>query len=148
MLYFVRWLVSPATLEFLVASTHYGAMGTRSDDDWLLRDKYKGHQSAAFMADRARLATGEPLGYVIGWVPFLDCAIWLKTRPLIPRPETEFWVARAIAQMRKDEIVKPRVLDLCAGSGCVEAPSAQNALRALLLLMGGIESYRFCAAFG
>jgi len=94
-------------------------MGTRSDAEWLLRDKYNGHQSAAFMADRARLATGEPLGYVIGWVPFLDCAIWLKTRPLIPRPETEFWVARVIAQMRKDEIVKPRVLDLCAGSGCI-----------------------------
>ncbi len=98
---------------------------------WLLKEKYHGEKSEAFFADCARLRAGEPLAYVIGSIPFLDSTIYLDSHPLIPRPETEFWVEKAIAAIRK---TLPRqglgpalglasgdvsILDLCAGSGAI-----------------------------
>lgn len=58
-----------------------------------------------------------PEAYVLGHVPFLGATIWLDSRPLIPRTETEWWVERAIQEVQKRE--HPKVLDLFAGSGCV-----------------------------
>lgn len=96
---------------------------------WLLRDKY-GLSAAQIdhtpfeklplevVTDVARLVVGEPLAYVIGWVPFLDFRIDLRKRTLIPRPETEFWVAK----LMKEGVGKrepSRILDLCCGSGCI-----------------------------
>lgn len=107
------------------------------DEQWLLKEKYGGvendlsaDQSAGFEADCQRLAASEPLGYVIGQVPFLDCEIWLDSHPLIPRPETEYWVEKAISNIRTSAKGSPsqtgegepfaiRVLDLCAGSGAI-----------------------------
>ena len=73
--------------------------------DWLLAEKYHGKKTAGFFADCERLAAGEPLAYIIGHAPFLNCQIWLDSRPLIPRPETEFWVENAITELRK--IISP-----------------------------------------
>jgi release factor glutamine methyltransferase len=89
------------------------------EEAWLLKEKYHGEKSDAFFADCKRLALGEPLGYLIGYSPFLNCKIWLDSHPLIPRPETEYWVEKAIAEINHRTISSPRVLDLCAGSGCI-----------------------------
>ncbi|MBP6923995.1 MAG: peptide chain release factor N(5)-glutamine methyltransferase [Candidatus Pacebacteria bacterium] len=89
------------------------------EETWLLKEKYHGEKSDAFFADCKRLALGEPLGYLIGYVPFLDCKIWLDSHPLIPRPETEFWVEKAITQIGAEATKSLRILDLCAGSGCI-----------------------------
>lgn len=89
-----------------------------NDTSWLLREKYGGNETPAYFRDCARLAAGEPLAYVIGHVPFLDATIRLDSRPLIPRAETEYWVRDAIGYMRS-AYAQPRVLDLCAGSGCI-----------------------------
>ena len=59
----------------------------------------------------------EPEAYKIGWVPFMHAKIWLDSRPLIPRTETEFWTERAIEEIKS--IPNARVLDLCAGSGAI-----------------------------
>lgn len=88
-------------------------------EEWLLKEKYGGEKSSAFFADCERLAAGEPLGYIICHVPFLDCIIHLDSHPLIPRPETEFWVEQIIKQLKTSEKNSLRVLDLCAGSGCI-----------------------------
>ena len=97
--------------------------------EWLLKEKYVGKKSEAFFADCKRLALGEPLGYLIGHVPFLDCVIHLDSRPLIPRPETEFWTQRVITDIKTNYPAHTpestpganqlRILDLCAGSGCI-----------------------------
>ena len=85
-----------------------------------MHEKYGGVLSPAFLVDARRLEQGEPLAYVIGWIPFLDCKIFLDSRPLIPRPETEYWVEKAIETIRsKNPARELHVLDLFAGSGCI-----------------------------
>lgn len=92
------------------------------EKQWLLTEKYHGIETKDFLLDCARLVAGEPLGYVIGQVPFLDCQIWLDSKPLIPRPETEYWTELAISHIKKlrsNQSTSVRVLDLCAGSGAI-----------------------------
>lgn len=60
-----------------------------------------------------------PEAYEIGWVPFINTKIWLDSRPLIPRTETEYWVNEAIGAIRASDIAVPKILDLCAGSGAI-----------------------------
>lgn len=88
---------------------------------WILKEKYGGVESAAFLHDCERLRNGEPVDYIIGWKPFLDCRIDLSFRPLIPRPETEYWTEKIIAMIREQVVVKETlsVLDAFAGSGCI-----------------------------
>ncbi len=69
------------------------------DEQWLLDEKYAGKETAAFELDRKRLAKGEPLGYVIGWQPFLGLKIHLDSKPLIPRPETEWWAEQLFGKI-------------------------------------------------
>jgi HemK-like putative methylase len=102
------------------------------DEEWLLREKYVGEKSEAFFADRQRLTTGEPLAYIIGHQPFLNCTIWLDSRPLIPRPETEFWTEQAISRIKKQDNKSPKILDLCAGSGCIGVAVAVQIPTALI----------------
>jgi release factor glutamine methyltransferase len=66
--------------------------------------------------EQERLSRGEPLAYVIGTQPFLGLTIGLSSRPLIPRPETEWWTEELIHHIGTRSL---RVLDLCAGSGAI-----------------------------
>lgn len=94
-------------------------MSMTDDERWLLEEKYDGEKTLGFFTDKERLQAGEPLAYVIGYIPFLHTQIYLDSRPLIPRPETEFWVEKAIAEIRASQNAAPKILDLCAGSGCI-----------------------------
>ena len=103
----------------------YSIQTMNRDEKWLLEEKYQGEATPDFLADCQRLACGEPLAHIIGWVPFLNCKIYLKAdakakqSALIPRPETEYWTEKAISEIKASGIKKPRVLDLCSGSGCI-----------------------------
>lgn len=92
----------------------------RQEVEWLLVEKYHGQKSEAFLSDVAKLEAGVPLAYLIGHIPFLNSTIYLDSQPLIPRPETEYWVQEAIKNMltRKTD-GSFLVLDLCAGSGAI-----------------------------
>ena len=86
-----------------------------NEKKWLLEEKYNSTVSPAYLADLARLEAGVPLAYLIGHVPFLGATIHVDSQPLIPRPETEYWVENIL----EDIPPAARVLDLCAGSGCI-----------------------------
>lgn len=88
---------------------------------WLLKEKYQGVECEAFYADVTGLKAGVPLAYLIGYMPFLDTTIHLDSHPLIPRPETEYWVEQAITAISNSNLRDsiPKILDLCAGSGAV-----------------------------
>jgi release factor glutamine methyltransferase len=70
------------------------------------------------------METDEPLAYIIGDQPFLGLKIYLDSRPLIPRPETEWWTEQLLDNLEVKLPVgsltsKLRFLDLCAGSGAI-----------------------------
>ncbi|MES2668116.1 MAG: peptide chain release factor N(5)-glutamine methyltransferase [Patescibacteria group bacterium] len=101
----------------------------------LIRDKYGGDAAADLTEDTARLESGEPLAYVIGWVPFMGLRILLDSRPLIPRPETEWWTEELIKHLKErfgDRAF--RLLDLCAGSGAIGLAVAARFPRAEVTL--------------
>ncbi len=90
------------------------------EKELLIRDKYTGDRTADLSDDLARLASGEPLAYVIGWIPFLGLRIDLQSRPLIPRPETEWWTEELLAHLEERfGDTQFSLLDLCAGSGAI-----------------------------
>lgn len=62
-----------------------------------------------------RRARHEPLQYVLGFADFRGRRFRVDRRVLIPRPETEELVARALDLMPGDG----RVLDVGTGSGCI-----------------------------
>ncbi len=64
-----------------------------------------------------RRANGYPLQYIIGEWDFLSLTLYVGEGVLIPRCDTELLCE--VAAERLKAINHPRVLDLCAGSGCV-----------------------------
>ena len=86
----------------------------------LLHQKAPLPDSAGFIAYVDRLKSGEPLQYVLGEWDFMGKTLRTDKRALIPRPETELLVEKAL------EFLKPKmtVLDLCTGSGCIAAALA------------------------
>lgn len=75
------------------------------------------------LTDR-RLA-GEPVAYIIGEWEFYGLALDISREVLIPRIDTEVLAEQAILAAR-DAGEDCRVLDLCAGSGCVGLAVARN----------------------
>ena len=84
-----------------------------------------------------RHLNGEPVAYLIGEWEFYGLPLDIDPRVLIPRPDTEVLAAQAIdfvSALPGD----PRVLDLCAGSGCVGLAVASQCPRARVTL-GDVE---------
>jgi len=64
-----------------------------------------------------RRASREPLAYVLGEWGFRRLTLKTDARALVPRPETETLVERALALSREFE--RPRILDVGVGSGAI-----------------------------
>lgn len=93
----------------------------------LRKEKYKGIETPAFLADVAKMTAGESLEYLLGEVVFASAKVDLSLRPMIPRPETEFWVKQAIEDvLATKRLFVLRTLDLFSGSGCVGLAVAKN----------------------
>lgn len=111
-----------------------------SDIDWILVEvtgKKRGevqnlsHISATEYENAMKIAEkmkdGAPLQYALGYTEFYGIKIVVNSSVLIPRPETEELVEKAIAVVKeKSENGKVGVLDLCTGSGAIAVAIAKN----------------------
>ena len=65
----------------------------------------------------SRRCKGEPLQYILGKWEFMSLPFYVGYGVLIPSPDTEILAQTVIKEAKK--LPFPRVLDLCAGSGCI-----------------------------
>ena len=72
-----------------------------------------------------RRLNGEPVAYIIGEWEFYGLSLDITEDVLIPRSDTEILAERGILKAREAG-TGCRVLDLCAGSGCVGLAVAAN----------------------
>lgn len=75
--------------------------------------------SAEALGAFGRMASGEPIQYIIGKAYFYDREFDVTPDVLIPRPETELLVREAVNWARRSGRKSLRILDLCTGSGCI-----------------------------
>ncbi|MBE6919825.1 MAG: peptide chain release factor N(5)-glutamine methyltransferase [Ruminococcaceae bacterium] len=87
-------------------------------------------QQVRALADR-HLA-GEPVAYLIGEWEFYGLPLDISEHVLIPRSDTEVLAEKAIEFV--STLGECRVLDLCAGSGCVGLAIASQAPKARVVL--------------
>ena len=94
-----------------------------------LRQKGREELSAqavdALEAQLSRRLAGEPLQYILGNTWFMGLRFACDPRALIPRQDTETLAEEALKELKRG--TRPRVLDLCCGSGCVGLSVARYA---------------------
>ena len=75
-----------------------------------------------------RCSDQEPVAYLVGRCEFYSLSIKVTPDCLIPRPETELLVERAIELLRSypASTSPPLICDLCTGSGCIAVAIAKN----------------------
>lgn len=113
-----EWLLSAATgLSRLELYAHFDRPLTPEE-------------RAAFRASIERRATGEPLQYVTGEVPFRHLVLHVRPGVFIPRPETEVVVDTALESLDRSDAEHPLVADLCTGSGAIAVSIAFERPRA------------------
>lgn len=79
-----------------------------------------------------RRMAGEPVAYLIGEWEFYGLPLDISRDVLIPRTDTEVLAGQAIAYIQT--LGECRVLDLCAGSGCLGLAIASQAPQARVIL--------------
>ena len=79
-----------------------------------------------------RHLAGEPVAYLIGEWEFYGLPLDISPEVLIPRPDTEVLAEQAISYIRT--LGECRVLDLCAGSGCIGLAVASQVPQARVVL--------------
>lgn len=66
-----------------------------------------------------RRSTGEPIAYILNEKGFYGLDFYVDKRVLIPRPETELLVERALEYLSQADVAAPQIVDLGSGSGCI-----------------------------
>ena len=72
-----------------------------------------------------RAGQNEPIAYLVGKTEFYSMELLVSPACLIPRPETELLVQRAVEFLRTRSDVQ-LVCDLCTGCGCIASAIAKN----------------------
>lgn len=91
-----------------------------------------------------RRLTGEPIAYVVGEWEFYGLPLQISEEVLIPRVDTEVLAGAAIKVLKHKA---GRVLDLCAGSGCIGLAIAANVPDSRVVLADkSVGAIRICRA--
>ena len=73
-----------------------------------------------------RAGQNEPIAYLVGRTEFYSLQIDVTPDCMVPRPETELLVERAIEFLRTRRTGTQYICDLCTGSGCIAVAIAEN----------------------
>ena len=123
--------IEEATLE----ARELVCFGTGKSREQLVRDG--GLYASPELENRVRELVdrhlaGEPVAYLIGEWEFYGLPLDISPEVLIPRPDTEVVAEQAIGYVKT--LGDCRVLDLCAGSGCIGLAVAAQAPQARVVL--------------
>jgi release factor glutamine methyltransferase len=104
-------------------------------------DKCPAETAAAFQSLVRRRALGEPTQYLTGVQEFYGRDFSVGPGVLIPRPETEHAVERALAVAPADGLI----IDLCTGSGAIGITLALELRRRVALTDRSADALRYAA---
>ncbi|MDF2838763.1 MAG: protein-(glutamine-N5) methyltransferase, release factor-specific [Evtepia sp.] len=91
-----------------------------------------------------RRMQGEPVAYLVGEWEFYGLTLTINHHVLIPRPDTEVLVERAISLI-EEAGTGCRILDLCAGSGCIGLAVANHVKECRAVLVdASAEAIQVC----
>jgi release factor glutamine methyltransferase len=68
----------------------------------------------------------EPLQYILGYAEFYGLRFGITPEVLIPRPETELLVEKAVESISSFEMINPKILEIGTGSGCISIAVASK----------------------
>jgi release factor glutamine methyltransferase len=68
----------------------------------------------------------EPLQYILGYADFYGLRFKVTPDVLIPRPETEILVEKAVELISSFELINPKILEVGTGSGCISIAIANK----------------------
>ena len=94
---------------------------------WLyghLEEEFAGCRSIGFAALVERRLRGEPVQYILGETEFYGLSFRVSRDVLIPRPETELLVERALELAAA--VAEPRIVDVGTGSGAIAVALARH----------------------
>ncbi|MGZ6255104.1 MAG: peptide chain release factor N(5)-glutamine methyltransferase [Candidatus Chromulinivorax sp.] len=99
----------------------------KSKSQLLTQKETLSHEEQAKLAAYVQQITEEdkPLAYILGSMPFLNLQLKIQPPILIPRPETESWVAQLLEILKPFSSEKITILDIGTGSGCIALALAQ-----------------------
>ncbi len=80
---------------------------------------------AAFRGLVQERARRVPVKYLLGECEFMSLRFEVGPGVLVPRPETEHLVERAVERLKESPTTQPLVYDVCTGSGCVAVALAK-----------------------
>lgn len=84
----------------------------------------------------------EPLAYILGVQEFWSLDFLVTSDVLIPRPETELLLEKAIGVLRDNPMDKGLIVDLCCGSGAIAVILAKELGRPVLAIDISMDAIR------
>ena len=93
----------------------------------------KEEQRVRYYLALIEIIQGMPIQYITNKQEFMKLDFYVDENVLIPQPDTEILVEKAIEEAKKIENVE--ILDMCTGSGCIGISIAKNIKNAKVTLV-------------
>lgn len=98
-----------------------------------LDKEVKEEQRVRYYLALIEIIQGMPIQYITNKQEFMKLDFYVDENVLIPQPDTEILVEKAIEETKKIENVE--ILDMCTGSGCIGISIAKNIENAKVTLV-------------
>ena len=104
-----------------------------SHDDYILTEKEKSEIFKMF----EKRKTGLPVAYITGHKEFYNLDFYVNPHVLIPKPDTELLVEKALEYIKENNFTN--ILDLCTGSGCIAVSVLKNLNNKIIMTASDIS---------